>query len=157
MADLDETIAAEISAEPDGMEPEGYHVDSGPLPFFLLITRPNGESVEIDLEENQWMKTYAEWMRGASRWYLTTKPTPQVPAHVWLAVNVRDGDQPYYTARHIVRIKGRNAGAQITAYGIGAKRIEGHTDRLWIMPNGIVCGGEDADAFGDAVIDSLGN
>jgi len=144
----------------DGRDPlpdKGFHATSGAIPFYLHIVRPNGEFVEINLEEGGWMTTYAEWMRGRARWYLMSKPSPEVPARPWLAVEVQEGDQPYYTARHIVRVKGINAGAQITVYGIGAKRASGHTDRMWILPNGLICSGEDVDTLGDAVIDALTN
>jgi hypothetical protein len=158
VADLNETIEGVVSTEDEnGLDPAevGYHVDSGPNPFFLFIVRPNAESVQIDLDEPGWMTTYATWMRGRSRWYLMTKSTPTVPSRPWLGVDVMEDDQPYYTARHIVRVKGVNAGAQITAYGLGAKRAAGHTDRMWILPNGLICSGEDVDTLGDAVIDSL--
>ena len=156
MSDLSEAVekVAKQMVE-NGQEPE-YHVDSGQVPFFLAIYRPNGEHVEIDVEEHGWMKTYAEWMRGASRWYLISKPTPEVPARAWLAVDVREGDQPYYTARHIVRVKGHNAGMQIVAYGIGAKRGEA-TERMWVLPNGLVCCGDDVEALAEALIDSINN
>lgn len=141
----------------DGREPEGFHVSAGAVPFFLYIVREDGEQVEIDLDEHGWMTTYADWMRGRSRWYLMSKPSPEVPSRPWLAVDVMEGDQPYYTARHIVRVKGRNAGAQLTAYGIGAKRVAGNTDRMWIMPGGIICAGDDVETIGDAIIDAINN
>lgn len=157
MADLNEAPEIAVTQAPDGQEP-GFHSDSGPSPFYLYIVRPNGDSVEIDVEEYQWMKTYAEWMRGRSRWYLMSKPTPEVPARAWLGVDVQEGDQPYYTARHIVRVKGRNAGAQLTVCGIGAKRGNVDvTDRMWVLPSGLVCAGDDVDTLGDAIIDAINN
>jgi hypothetical protein len=155
--DLNEAVEKAIETTENGTEPAGFTVSTGYIPFFLFIVRPNADQVEIDLEEHGWMKTYAEWMRGRSRWYLMSKPTPEVPARAWLAVDVQEGDQPYYTARHIVRVKGRNAGAQLTAYGIGAKRTGGTTDRMWILPGGIVCAGDDVETIGDAIIDAAGN
>jgi len=130
---------------------DGFQVGGEGVPFYVQIVRPSGEMLQIDVEEHGWATTHAEWMRGRSRWYLMRKATG-MPV---LVVEAQEGDQPYYTARHVVRVKGHNAGGQVVAYGIGAKRVDGRTDRLWILPGGLVCGGEDADTLGDAIIDAI--
>ncbi len=122
--------------------------DSGAVPYYLHIIRANSDQIEIDVEEPQWMKTHAEWMRGRMRWYLMRK-ADKTPV---LAVDVMDGDQPYYAAQHVARISGRGAGGHIVAYGIGAKRVDGNTDRMWVLPNGIVCAGNDVNSLGDALL-----
>jgi len=119
-----------------------------PVPYVLTIVLPTSEMIEIDVEEYQWAKKYAHLMRVRSRWYLIEKATGKAV----LAVDVMEGDQPYYAAEHIMRVQGRNAGAHIVCYGIGAKRADGHTDRMWVMPNGIVCSGNDVYSLGEAIL-----
>jgi hypothetical protein len=127
---------------------EGGTYSSGEVPYTLAIVLPNSEIIEIDVEEYQWATKYAHLMRVRSRWYLIRKSDGQ-PV---LGVDVMDGDQPYYAAEHIVRAQGRNAGAHIVCYGIGAKRADGHTDRMWVLPNGIICSGNDVYSLGDAIL-----
>jgi hypothetical protein len=31
------------------------------------------------------------------------------------------------------------------AYGIGKKRLDGHVDRIWVLPNGVICTGDDVE------------
>jgi hypothetical protein len=120
-------------------------------PWYLHIVRPNAAEQIIDLGEYQWATTYAEWMRGRSRWYLVRK-ADNFPV---LVIDVGDDDQPYYTARHIGKI-GSGGTNQIIAYGIGAKRYDGVIDRLWILPGGMVCAGDDVDGLGIAIVEALG-
>ena len=118
------------------------------VPYYLLITRENSSYIKINVEEPEWMKTHAAWMRGASRWYMVTIDTDEVK----LVVDVADGDQPYYAARHLNVVRGPNVGRHVLAYGIGAKRVGGQTDRMWLMPDGTVCVGNDVDILLDAYV-----
>ena len=120
-------------------------------PYYLVIVRPNAAEQIIDLGENGWATTYDEWLRGQSRWYLVRK-SDTFPV---LVMDIGDYDQPYYTARHVGKI-GSGGSNEIIAYGIGAKRYDGVIDRLWMLPNGMVCGGDDVDALGLAIVDTLG-
>ena len=120
-------------------------------PFYLHIIRPNAAEQIIDLGEHRWATTYADWMRGRSRWYLIRK-AGGLPA---LVVDVGDHDQPYYTAHHVGKI-GSGGSNEIVAYGIGAKRYDGVIDRLWVLPGGMVCGGDDVDSLGEALVEALG-
>lgn len=122
----------------------------GPNPFYLIISMMD-ENIGIDLDESGWIAKNAEYMRKPSTWYLIHKQTN----HQVLGVIVREGDQPYYAARH-VGVSGGGGGNEITAYGIGAKRLEGHTDRLWILPTGMVCSGEDVDDLGIMLVHMMG-
>ena len=121
-------------------------------PYLLLIVRPTSEHIEIDLDEPQWMKVHAAWMRGEARWYLAEKGSRNVK----LVVNVGNGDQPYCAHRHVRQMIGPHAGTEIVAYGLGAKRTSGQTDRLWLLPDGTVCGGDDQDVLLTAILDRGG-
>ena len=119
-------------------------------PYYLAIADDKG-GVQIDLGESGWATTYAEWLRRPAYWFLIAKGSTQVV----LTVVVNEGDQPYYTARH-VGVTGSAGSNEVIAYGIGKKRPDGHVDRLWVMPNGVVCGGDDVDPLGVKMVRSLG-
>lgn len=132
------------------MELTEYEGWKGPTPFYLIISTID-ENVGIDLDETGWMTTYAPFLRMPGQWVLVHKPT----GHQALIVRVEEGDQPYYTARH-VGVTGSGGGNEITAYGIGKKCVDGHVERLWVLPNGTVCGGEDVDQLGILMVKRLG-
>ena len=122
----------------------------GSNPFYLMIALPDG-NVGIDLDEQGWMTTYADKFRLPGRWVLVHKGTgSQV-----LVVNVDEGDQPYYTARH-VGVAGGGGTNEITVYGIGKKCVDSSVVNLWIMPDGSVCGGDDVDILGVAMVKRIG-
>lgn len=132
----------------------------GDNPFYLMIFEPPervvvggeivGESMPkshvIDLDQRGWIAANEELMRGRTQWYLIDKQTNGVV----FGMQVYDGEQPYYTARHIGigSASGLDRPAEVTAYGIGKKRNDGHVDRLWKLPNGLICTGDDVDTFG---------
>lgn len=120
-------------------------------PYWLQIWRPEGIKQDIDLGESGWMRTYAEWMRGRARWMMVDKQTGRSV----FVLDVFDGEQPYYTARH-VGIAGSGGSNEIIAYGIGKKRLDGHTDRLWVLPTGEVCAGDDVDTLGHSIVLQIG-
>lgn len=111
-------------------------------PFFLLLAAPD-DHVQIDIGERGWMKTYANWMRRPCNWHLCLKANNRV----MLSVKIYEGDQPYYTARHVGAV-GSGGSNETTCYGIGKKQANGDMVRLWLMPNGVVVGGDDVDPFG---------
>ena len=41
--------------------------------------------------------------------------------------------------------------AEVRAYGIGKKRLDGHVDRLWVLPTGVICAGDDVNVLGEAL------
>jgi hypothetical protein len=120
-------------------------------PYWLQIWHEDGRSVAIDLGESGWMSTFSDWMRGRSRWMLIEKMT----GHAVFVVDVFEGEQPYYTARH-VGVAGSGGSNEVVAYGIGKKRIDGHTDRLWVLPTGEICAGDDVDSLGHSIIMRMG-
>jgi hypothetical protein len=116
----------------------------GTNPFYLIIVLPD-QNVGIDLDEAGWATAYAAYMRAApAQWVLVDKAEHRQR----LAVIVKPGDQPYYTARHVGIAVGLGGGSQLTAYGIGAKRVDGCVERLWYLPDGCVCTGDDVDDIG---------
>lgn len=129
---------------------EAYGGWLGSNPFYLLLAFPD-ENVGIDLDEPAWAAKYAEHMRRPGQWLLIHKQTgTQV-----LGLLVTEGDQPYYTARHI-GIAGGGGGNEITAYGLGKKHPDGSVERMWLMPNGMVCLGDDVDDIGVLMVKQLG-
>jgi hypothetical protein len=122
----------------------------GPNPFYLMIVLTD-ENVGIDLDQPDWMATYAQYMRLAGQWVLVNKASGQQT----LIVKVDEGDQPYYTARH-VGVAGSGGSNEIIAYGIGKKRADGCVERLWALPGGTVCGGDDVNSLGIIMIKRMG-
>lgn len=121
-------------------------------PFCLVIRRDDTrEATMIDLGESGWVARHASWMRAPGRWFLVRKGDPQ-PI---LAVTVEEGEQPYYTARH-TGVAGGGGNSEIVAYGIGKKRLDGQVDRLWVLPNGTICGGDDVSSLALDMLHSMG-
>jgi len=119
-------------------------------PYYLVISAED-DGTRIDLDEPGWAKTYRKWMRRPGAWFLMDKAS-DVPV---LALIVHQGEQPYYTARH-VGITSSAGGNEITAYGLGKKKINGEMVRIWLMPGGFVCGGDDVDDLGVRLVRALG-
>lgn len=120
----------------------------GSWPFFLLIvTKNNTVHSVIDLEEPEWRAKYEDnIMREPGQWYLARKHDRSVV----FALNVEEGEQPYYVLKHVGYLGGVEDNPtqhEMGAFGLGKKRLDGHVDRMWILPNGLVCGGNDLDFF----------
>lgn len=119
----------------------------GDNPFFLAIHLASGDDVLIDLDERGWMATYADYMRVRSRWALLHKARHAAPV---LLLIVEEGEQPYYTGRHF---RNTSAPGEVVAYGLGKKRLDGHTDRIWVFPDaGVICTGDDVDQLGRELV-----
>ena len=130
----------------------------GDCPYVLVLLTPDPTAIDID--EPGWAQTYAHLLRKPGHWILARK-AGSVPV---LELVVHQGEQPYYTSRvvgvanlpppdalgvtqeEMFEIKERG---EVRAYGIGKKRLDGHVDRLWVLPTGVICGGEDVDALGE--------
>lgn len=130
----------------------------GENPFFLLIveapvaSRPTTLSTIIDLDHLGWVSSNAELMRVPGIWMLLHKSSPNRPV---LVVWVNEGEQPYYTQRHI-GLTGSGGSNEVSAYGIGKKGVDGTMTRLWVLPDGSICGGDDVDTIGVRMVQSLG-
>ena len=127
---------------------------AGTTPYVLII-EPSDKTVPtllVDLDVPGWITTHAAYLRVPGTWTLAGKPgSPQTV----LSMIVLEGEQPYYTARHI-GLTGGGGSNEIIAYGIGKKLIGGEVMRLWAMPNGSVCGGDDVELLGVAAVRRLG-
>ncbi len=145
-------------------------------PYFLLLVamekKEDGtqESLILDVGLTGWMVTYADWLRRPAEWYLCEKVDPQRAIAAQL---VYDGDKPYYLKRHIGQMQlGTGRHRSIEVHGIG-KRVPAvyrtgkrknsspvlvtpeRTDRIWIMPHGVVCGGEDVEKLALTIVSTM--
>ena len=137
-------MEVEKQGDPTVQEWIGRWADDNP--YYLLINTSDRGFVEIDLGEHGWLTKYAEWFRLVANWHLVEKVTGMIK----LILAVHEGEQPYYVARH-VGMASSFASREMIAYGIGKKRkIDDQwvTERLWMMPDGTVCGGDDVDFLG---------
>lgn len=125
---------------------------AGESPFFLVITTEDGGHM-VDVDEPGWMSEVPGLMRAPGEWLLVAKRVHDRPDGVpVLVMRVSEGEQPYYS-RHTVGIAvGPGSGGEMVVYGIGKKRLDGHTDRMWTLPTGTVCAGDDVDKI---VVDIL--
>jgi hypothetical protein len=145
-------------------------------PYFLLMValdrKEDGsqDNLLLDLGEPGWATTYADWLRRPAEWYLCEKAGEQ---RVVIAQMVYAGDQPYYVKRNIGQLEiGTGRYRQVEVHGIGKKvpatygpgprknskpklvRPE-RTDRIWILPHGVICGGEDVEKMALAVVSTM--
>jgi hypothetical protein len=127
---------------------------AGDNPFFLVINTDPGRVMHIiDLDESGWMSEQPGLLREEGEWLLVAKgPDGLEGSTPVLAIRVLPGEQPYCIRRHI---GSATSGKEITVPGIGKKRTDGHVDRLWLLPNGIVCSGDDVDIIGANILRSL--
>jgi hypothetical protein len=119
-------------------------------PYFMAIADDRGGMV-IDLGERGWMAKFADWW-GREGLFSLVRKSDRVTV---LAVQVGPGDTPYYAARHL-GVVGSAGSNEIIAYGIGKTAIDGTMTKLWIMPTGMVCGGDDVDTIGIRLVKLLG-
>ena len=137
---------AEVIGERD-MQTVETHGWEGDFPFFLVIEPRDGTggNIGIDLDEPGWVARNDDAMRMPATWWLNMKANGQP----LFAMVVEEGEQPYFTKRHIGNLM---AGSEIIAVGIGKKGREGEMTRLWILPNGVVCGGDDVEVIASRML-----
>lgn len=125
---------------------------AGDHPYFLVV-HPTGEEARgIDLDFEGWSTNNADLMRKPGDWYLFRK-ADEFPC---LRVHVLEGEQPYYAGRHVGKFAFAGGQREIIAFGIGKKLRDGSVMRLWVLPNGTVCGGEDVDDIGVLLVSQMG-
>ncbi len=159
--------------EPDERSQVARMTGSDVTPVILSISLASGDTIEIDLDESGWMRTYADYLRVRSIWTLRWKNGGLQP----LILLVDDGDQGFYVARHIGLIGSGGSGETI-AYGIGKRRPPVIVERtyqtpkgmkrapfvevaekittIWCFPNGVVCGGDDVERIGEIIVRAAG-
>lgn len=154
----------------------------GDTPYFLLIVslEPNeggafGHLV-LDVDKPGWQVEHKEWLERSAEWYLCEKMGVQ---RAVLAQIVHRGEQPYYVKRHVGQVRlNDSAGRSVVVHGIGKKvpalyetytardergeemarrrKIrDKRTDRLWLLPGGVVCGGEDVEKLAMAIVATM--
>lgn len=147
--------------EGTAVEVPAHHGWGGDAPFYLVFEPDDGSgNVGIDLDVSGWIEANREIMRAPGTWLLLHKAT----GRPMLALIVERGEQFYFTIKHVGNLM---VGSEISSYGIG-KRVppvyrEGERTyrgkvrkfrelvepermvRLWLLPNGIVCGGDDVE------------
>ena len=142
-----EGTAVEVTEEPSSV----IEVEAGwkgETPFFLIIEldeKPSTGNVGIDLDQPGWHAANAEYMRMPATWWLVHKQTRQ-PV---MGLIVHQGDQPYFTRHHVGNLM---AHRELVAFGMGKKCADGTMVRNWILPNGIVCGGDDVDIIASRML-----
>ena len=120
-------------------------------PFFLLLFLSEGRIV-VDLGEKGWIARLGERMREPGTWHLCRKPEEgSDDISVAFSMAVLPGEQPFYVARHIGKASGADVN-EVVCYGMGKKRLDGHTDRAWVMPNNQIVIGDDAELFARGMI-----
>lgn len=119
----------------------------GENPYYLLVVGQeyDGQHATIDLDEYQWATIYADYMRLPGEWHLIRKADDGVA----LSLVVFPGEQPYYTSRVFGSTK---TSRLMRAYGIGKKQLDDSMLRLWVLENGLVCGGDDVETFGPKLL-----
>lgn len=119
--------------------PDGW---AGDQPYFLVFEPADGVggNVGIDVDVDGWIEGNRDTFRRPGLWFLLDKRT----GGPVLAIPTVDGDQFFYH-RHHVGIIGNEATASVPVQVVGRKRADGSTDRLWLMPNGLVMTGEEAE------------
>lgn len=136
------------------LEPPAW---AGDKLYFLAIETTTGAAegnyrpldariILIDLDEPGWVAKHADLMRTPGVWHLVHKGDSRIP----FSMILNEGEQGYCLIRHI-GVMGATK-AEVSVYGIGKVRVDGHTDRLWVLPNGQVCGGDDAEPLAKAYL-----
>jgi hypothetical protein len=145
----------------------------GDTPYFLLISslEPNeggafGHLV-LDVDKKDWQVEYKDWLERSAEWYLCEKEPPN---RAVMAQIVYRGEHPYFLKRHVGQVRLNDSASRSTiAYGMG-KRVPAvydtsgkrrklekpeRTDRLWLLPGNVVCGGEDVEKLAMAIVATM--
>lgn len=112
----------------------------GDSPFFLRVDPEDGGNLMVDIDEGGWIEKNKVHMRSPGTWFLMAKRTNRP----LFSVVLNEGDQFYFTKRHVGDLM---AGREVLCYGIGKKKANGTPVNLWLLPNGVICGGDDVDTL----------
>lgn len=120
----------------------------GDSPFWLMCQTPADGNVGIDIDAADWIEANKPLMRSPGTWFLMAKRT----GTALFSVVLDEGDQFYFAKRHVGNVM---TAREIVAYGIGKKKADGVPVNLWMLPNGVVCGGDDVDTLGARVLSAV--
>jgi hypothetical protein len=115
---------------------------------FFLVAEPADRSrgnVGIDLDQGGWVEQHKELMRQPGTWLLYHKAS----GRPIFCVILEEGDQFYYTVRHVGNLM---AGSEVQAVGVGKKHADGRTLNMWLLPNGVICGGDDVEEIASRML-----
>jgi hypothetical protein len=117
----------------------------GESPFFLVFERGPGDNVGIDIDTSGWIEANKGLFRTPGTWLMLHKQSMK-PV---LCVSLDEGDQFFFTKRHTGNLM---AGREVISYGMGKKQADGWEIKLWLLPNGMICGGEDVDLLASRML-----
>lgn len=140
MVEVIEGTAVEVFNEP--ASPVSVPSDwAGDQPVFLIFEPADGMggNVGIDLDVAGWIEGNRDTFRRPGIWFLMNKQSGEP----LLCLTTGEGDQFFYH-RHHTGIIGSAASASVVSHVIGRKHGRKVT-RLWLMPNGMVMTGEEAE------------
>jgi len=112
---------------------------AGDSPFFLIFERGPKDNVGIDVDAPGWIEGNKALFRSPGVWLLIDKKS----GRPLFSIVLHEGDQFYWTRHHVGNLM---AGREIVLIGMGKKMSDGTPVNLWLMPNGMVVGGPEADA-----------
>lgn len=138
-------------------------------PYFLLLValekdeNGNHENLILDVGLPGWQKTYADWLDRPAEWYLCEKTGEK---KVVIVQFVYAGEKPYYVKKHIGQLKfGTGRYRHIAVYGIGKKIparfsngqkiADERYERVWVLPHGVTCAGEDVEKIALSVVSTM--
>lgn len=128
----------------------------GDSPYILVVVRhmkrrKAPEVRIIDLDEPGWMvKNRALLAYAPATWHLARKSEPP-RIDVRISMSVLPLEKPRFLIRHVGRANA-HSNREVKAYGLVKLRRDGHSDKLWVLPNGQVCGGDDVDQFAMSIL-----
>lgn len=109
----------------------------GDTPYYLMIG-----NIKIDLDEDGWVKKHYMRFTEPALWVLVDKVT----MHHSLIMPVHPGEAGWYVKRHVhffdISMEPPVSG-HMAAYGFGKWRTDGQRQEIWLLPDGVVVGGDD--------------
>jgi len=130
-----ERMKAELTEVRDDKPSQEGSAWKGASPFFLVFERGPSDNIGIDIDEGGWIATNKDLFRAPGVWLLMQK----APTRPIFAVVLEEGDQFFFVKHHTGNLM---AGSEVISYGMGKKQADGTEVKLWLLPNGMVCGGE---------------
>jgi hypothetical protein len=118
---------------------------------FLQIVLTAG-GVQIDLDEPGWMTKWADYFVVKALWVLHWKDGSRPP----VAMLVNDGEQGFYTARHI-GMQASIGHNETIAYGLGKVLADGtRVEIVRMFPDGMAVLGTDVERIGLMMVRAAG-
>lgn len=120
---------------------------AGGTPIYLIVVPTGQDPVLIDVDVPGWQETNEAVLASQATWHMMHKTTGLV-----FTLIAWEGERASYVARHIGRGLMSENRVELIAYGIGKERRDGHFDRLWLLPNGQICTGDDVEQLAISIL-----